>query len=253
MARPTLFTHPKFLRLSMALGSRMMAAGALECVWRLGYESGDPFVGDWRVVEYACEWKGEPGALSAALVDSGFLDGGDGGRLSIHDLHDHAPEYVQKRFAREASRKESGATIASLRSEAGKKGAAARWDGKRMANGGHCLANGRQAMAPPTPAPTPTPAPKKNRDSRDAPAGANGHTAVAMFCEAFKGRHGTRPSDPAIDRASKDLKALMAQHGQAVFGAALSAYFASKKPYVLESRHDPKYFATHFDEFSITS
>lgn len=82
---------------------------------------------------------------------------------------------------------------------------------------------------------------------------ANGHTAVAMFCEAWKGRHGTRPSDPAIDRASKDLKSLMAQHGQAVFGAALTAYFASKKPYVLESRHDPKYFATHFDEFSLTA
>jgi len=249
MARPTLFTHPKFLRLSMALGSRMMAAGALECVWRLGYESGDPFVGDWRVVEYACEWKGEPGALSAALVDSGFLDGGEGGRLSIHDLHDHAPDYVQKRFAREASRKENGATIASLRSEAGKKGAAARWDGKRMANGGHGMANGRQVMAPPTPAPTPTPKEKKGT----ACGAANGQEAVAMFCEAFKAAHGTNPSGPAIARAAKDMKSLMEQHGKGIYGAAIAAYFASKERYVIKECHDPKLFATHFDKFSLTA
>ena len=103
MARPSLFTHPKFLRLSMALGSRMAAAGALECVWRMGYESGEPFVGEAAVVEYACEWKGEPGALARELVRAGFLEETEDG-LEIHDLYDHAPEDVKKRETRQDER-----------------------------------------------------------------------------------------------------------------------------------------------------
>lgn len=81
---------------------------------------------------------------------------------------------------------------------------------------------------------------------------ANGHAAVAMFCEAFKAHHGVNPSGPAIGRASKDMKALLAEHGEAVYGAAISAYFASRDKFVVQHRHDPKYFSVHFDNFSLT-
>lgn len=41
-------------------------------------------------IELAADWIGEPGALVAALVDVGFLDGGPGD-YAIHDWQDHNP------------------------------------------------------------------------------------------------------------------------------------------------------------------
>ena len=86
-----------------------------------------------------------------------------------------------------------------------------------------------------------------------ATGGANGHTAVAVFCDTFKAAHGVNPSSPAIGRASKGMKSLIAEHGEAVYGAAVAAYFASKDKYVLKHTHDPKYFVDHFDDFSLTA
>ena len=91
---------------------------------------------------------------------------------------------------------------------------------------------------------------KKKRE--DAPAGANGHTAVALFCEAFKGVYGANPSGPAIARASKDMKDLLAEHGPDVYAAAIRAYIDSRDPFVKKRRHDPKYFTLNFDQFSLT-
>lgn len=88
---------------------------------------------------------------------------------------------------------------------------------------------------------------------KGASGGANGHTAVAMFCEAFKACHGENPSRPAIERASKAMKALMEQHGPAIYGAAVTAYFASRDRFVLNERHDPNNFANHFDKYSLTA
>ena len=81
---------------------------------------------------------------------------------------------------------------------------------------------------------------------------ANGQEAVALFCSAFKAHQGTNPSGPALGRASKEMKALIAEHGKDVYEAAVSAYFASKDKFVIQQIHDPKYFADHFDRFSLT-
>lgn len=91
-------------------------------------------------------------------------------------------------------------------------------------------------------------------DKKNASGGANGQEAVAIFCEAFKGHYGTSPSGPAIGRAAKDMKALLAQHGTDVYREAIRAYFGSKDRFVVQNqKHDPKYFTLHFDNFSLTA
>lgn len=109
MARPTIFTHPKFLLLRHLLGLSVPAAlGYLECLWHVGYQSGNPFLGNAGCVELAACWEGDDGALAAALLESGFIDEGASGAYSIHDLNDHAPDYVRKRKLREDERKGKG-------------------------------------------------------------------------------------------------------------------------------------------------
>jgi hypothetical protein len=106
MARPTLWKHPKFLRLVHSLGEPVPhLVGYLECMWSVGYESGDPVLGDATAVELAAQWPGKRGKLCKALVTVGFLDALDGGRYAIHDLIGNAPDYVQGRARREAERK----------------------------------------------------------------------------------------------------------------------------------------------------
>lgn len=132
----------------------MMAVGALECVWAVGYSAGCPTVGGPEEVEAICEWQGAKGSLCAAMVEAGFLDEESDGSLTIHDLYDHAPSYVQKRMKSEARRKAAGTTLSELRRDA----ATARWEKNRAkqkknssiqtdATGIHMNANG----TPPTP------------------------------------------------------------------------------------------------------
>lgn len=105
MARDTLFVHPKFKRLVYMLGiPAPHALGHLEYLWRVGYASGNAIIGDETDVELAAEWNGESGKLAKALLEVRFLDQREDGRLQIHDLHDHAPEYVASRAIREAER-----------------------------------------------------------------------------------------------------------------------------------------------------
>ncbi len=131
MARPTLGTHPKFFRLASLVGGRGVARGALELIWDAAYASGDPVIGDSVSVEAVADWRGKPGELTSALVSSGFLDvvqaDANGGHLhtfAVHDLEDHAPDYVLKRWEREAKRKAAGDTLRTVRQRA----AAASWD-----------------------------------------------------------------------------------------------------------------------------
>jgi hypothetical protein len=76
----------------------------------------DDYLGTSDDIEQLVEWAGEPGALTRALVDAGrpegagFIEpaGGDEHgepRYRIHDLMDHAPDYVAGRRAREMERK----------------------------------------------------------------------------------------------------------------------------------------------------
>lgn len=164
--RPTLLNHQKFKRLCAVLKiPKPHAVGYLELLWHSAYESGDPRIGDTLDVELACEWPGEPGQLAEALAScggpgrSGFTDEKDG-IYTIHDLYDHAPDYVQKRARRESARKEKGKSISDMRREA----AAKRWntDASVMQTADTCMqtdASVRQNDAKvrtPAPAPAPT-------------------------------------------------------------------------------------------------
>jgi hypothetical protein len=161
MARPGLPTHRKLRRLVHMLSIPVpYVIDHLECVWSVAYECGDPLLGDMVDVELAAQWPGERGKLCEALVACGFVDADADGRYSVHDLFDHAPEYVQRRAEREAARKLKGESIASLRAQAGRKGgfasvAARQADMKQTeANGSNCPtlastkeANGEQTEA----------------------------------------------------------------------------------------------------------
>lgn len=161
MARPTLLSHRKFARLARAVGGRAVALGSLELLWAAAYESGDDEVGGTEDVEAAAEWAGETGVMFAALRDAGkpdrpgFIEESSDrpGVWVIHDLYDHAPDYVQRRVTREAQREARGETISQLRSAAAK----SRWAKRNNANVSKCnsLAS-RQDAKVSTPAPAPT-------------------------------------------------------------------------------------------------
>lgn len=105
MARPSIWTHRKFVRLCRLLGAEYKAIGVLECIWKNAYTDGEELIGSSEDVEFLVGWDGEPGACAAALVDSGFVDVSDNGGLRVHDLMDHAPDYVRKRRTRELERR----------------------------------------------------------------------------------------------------------------------------------------------------
>lgn len=93
-------------------GPRSHARGYLESIWESAYESGEPIIGDTATVEAVAEYPGEPGSLVKALVGCGgdrpgFLETVPGreGVWRVHDLFDHAPDYVRKRWSRERTRK----------------------------------------------------------------------------------------------------------------------------------------------------
>lgn len=119
MGRPGLSHHPKFLMLARELGE-IVARGALEMLWEVAYESGDDRLGSPDAVEAAARWRGERGALFAALRDAtgqgkvGFIEERDG-IWCVHDLWDHAPDYVRKRASREEQRRVKGQSLAAER------------------------------------------------------------------------------------------------------------------------------------------
>ncbi len=105
MARPGLLNHPKFRRLAHILQEPIPhVLGYLECMWSVGYESGRALLGDAVDVELAAQYPGTPGKLFDALLSCRLIDLVDADRYAIHDLMDHAPEYVAGRAAREAER-----------------------------------------------------------------------------------------------------------------------------------------------------
>jgi len=116
MARPGLRNHVKFKRAQRILDiPAPHLIGHLECLWATCYECGDPVVGDQESIEAAAEWVGKAGELFEALLTCGgkgsvgFIEPvpGDPERFQVHDLFDHAPEYVKKRQQREQARKQS--------------------------------------------------------------------------------------------------------------------------------------------------
>jgi hypothetical protein len=160
MARPGLTAHRKFKRLSRALGSPMLARGALELLWDACYEHGDEYVGTADDIEATVGWTGEPGALARALIDCGQPEGRgfiepvpDGvGGYRVHDLWHHAPDYVAKRRKRELER------IAKV---------------GPAPNGGQCPpSSDRQDGDRRTPSPSPAPSPSPGKSVSSAPPAA---------------------------------------------------------------------------------
>jgi hypothetical protein len=148
MARPGLRQHPKFRRLVHVLGEPVPhVLGYLECMWSVGYECGDSLLGDETDVELAAEYPGLRGKLCAALLDCRLIDQVDG-KYHIHDLHDHAPKYVQRRMKLELQRRQNGQTISDMRRAAAMK----RWvktaeapdevNGMQTDASGHPIASG---------------------------------------------------------------------------------------------------------------
>ncbi len=173
MGRPNLAGHRKFRRLARELDSDVIARGCLEFLWESAYENGSSYLGDKDDVELAARWKGEPGKLAQALLlaggdgNAGFIEEvpGNPGQFAVHDLFQHAPEYVQKRRDRELARIQRGVTISDMRREAGKRGRAL-----QLANVGQTSASVGQTedgchntrANGVTPAPAPARAPKQN-------------------------------------------------------------------------------------------
>lgn len=172
MARPSLFSHRKFTRLSRMLGAPYKAAGVLEVIWHHAYQDGDPRVGTSEDVEFMVGWDGEPGACVAALVDAGFLDRDEAGELSVHDLEHHAPEYVKARARKERQRSRQ-------RDEAGTE--------PNPSRDATVTVTGRDRDCHPTPAPAPAPAPLDDESSTSdetvgpEPEADSGPSAVLSF------------------------------------------------------------------------
>jgi hypothetical protein len=115
VARPTLFTNRKFLRLAQRLQSDALALGHLEFIWHAANETGNPVLGDADDVEALARWRGERGELVHALLEAGsngapgfIVPIENGARYEIHDYWHHAPDYVRKRWKREEQRREKG-------------------------------------------------------------------------------------------------------------------------------------------------
>lgn len=113
MARPGLDKHVKFRKLVRILNEpEPHVRGYLETLWEVAYEHGDPVIGDAEAIEAAAKYPGAPGKLFSALLTcggtnrAGFIEATDHpDEYQIHDLLDHAPDYVKKRQKRENERK----------------------------------------------------------------------------------------------------------------------------------------------------
>ena len=92
----------KMRRLMRALDCELpTAVGYLELLWLLAQrEAKQGDVGRWtdEEIEEDMHWQGEPGALVAVLVDTGWLDRCAERRLLIHDWEDHAQPWLKQRL-----------------------------------------------------------------------------------------------------------------------------------------------------------
>lgn len=93
--------------------------------------------------------------------------------LLVHDLYDHAPDYVKRRAERERERRKQGKTLSQVRAEAGSKGgvskAVKQAAGKCQAVANDCQSAGVANGATPTPAPAPAPTPIEEKNPPPTP------------------------------------------------------------------------------------
>ena len=216
MARPGLIEHPKFKRLVYLLHlPEPYVLGLLEFLWRVGYQCGDPRIGDSLDVELVTKWPGEPGQLCQALLDcggpgrAGFIEPvpGEDNVYQIHDLHDHAPDYVKARYRMEKHRR---------RGKRAKKNVA-----QPLRNSSEpSVAQDRNGYASPAPAPAPAPAPSTTATTARATSTKTAAVAAAVVAvvspeeeasliaalearglsHALARRHASASADPALLR-----------------------------------------------------
>lgn len=232
MSRPGFTNHPKYVRLvalvAQALPARRRAAaptiarGAIELLWDVAYEAGDPVIGHGHTVETIAGWAWSPGSLVKALAgcgragQKGLLEEVEPDIFAIHDLYDHAPDYVRKRLKREMERRRQGRLfweqLTGLREDADQS-----MTGQRPATTGHSLDADRSMSCTPAPAPAPAPIPEREELGEDTqpaggPPGPRPLSASAREVRAFEerwaqlaGSDGPQPPPPArIARMRKD-------------------------------------------------
>ena len=96
--------HPKFLILRDLLGaSQCMVAGVLELLWHVtATYCPEGNIGKFKdeALAAAIGYDGDPSALIAALVKTGWLDEHPVHRLLVHDWPDHADAETHQELAR---------------------------------------------------------------------------------------------------------------------------------------------------------
>lgn len=102
--------HRKFLRLKRTLSLRTwQCVGLLESLWHFTAQNAE----DGQLVPRCTpddialflEWEdADTSRVIDALVDSGWIDRAPNGDLSIHDWHDHMPDYLRERLRKRQER-----------------------------------------------------------------------------------------------------------------------------------------------------
>jgi hypothetical protein len=109
MAKLNLRNHPKFKLVQRDLDlPTPHLVGHLEMLWHTAYERVSnrlpSFTSD--ELEISADWNGTPGAFTKSLLKRGFIEEMDNSYM-IHNLTNHWPEYVRKRYQRANERQTS--------------------------------------------------------------------------------------------------------------------------------------------------
>lgn len=225
MARPSLDRNPKFKRLVRTLGvPKPHVRGYLELLWDVAYECGNPVIGDSHAIEAAAEWPGKEGEFTTALLEaggsgrSGFIDAveGEDGIYQIHDLDDHAPDYVKKRRQRELERTSPAKTAKFDHPKAKQSG------GQRPPTADNGGQNQTLAENGKTPTPAPTPIKREAKASPSSKAEPSREdfelaehmlsTIVAIAPHAMGTKPAQRPI--TIQRWANELRLMREQDGR---------------------------------------
>lgn len=200
-----MMTHRKFRRLVALTGlPEAHIRGLLECLWDVTYENGDPFIGDSTDVEAAARWTGRPGDLTAALLAAGgeghcgYIDPAEGapGRFVVHDLYDHAPEYVKNRWRREQVRKAAGSHFRKAQSIS-----------DRSVTDQASITHPSLRVTPaPAPAPAPSAKEEKEKNSGGESAPAEGRILLVFPC--LRGTKSSRHEWHLLDTFVADVEAV---------------------------------------------
>lgn len=129
--------HPKAIALSCELGDPRAHSYLID-LW--SWSSKGAPLGQIRgknvaaIVEGACGWLGERGALFAALISTGWLDSADGG-VDIHDWAEHAGAYILK-AQNDARKKQEKRDAALFGANSAQNGANSAQNGARQTQNG---------------------------------------------------------------------------------------------------------------------